>query len=75
MSLSVVTSLRACMNGKKIPRNRKADFLVQDKTIKRATVDLEEREITLRQFLERTSKNTFNPDRLDLFQDEDKGNL
>jgi hypothetical protein len=48
MSLSAVNSLRAYMNGKKITRNRKADFLVQDKTIKRATADLEEREITLR---------------------------
>jgi hypothetical protein len=36
--------------------------------------DLEAREITLRQFMESTSKNTLNPVRMDLFQDEDKEN-
>jgi hypothetical protein len=61
-------ALNALKNNKKISKDRKLQYLLQDIAIKKATISLDEEEISVREFLEKTCKHTFNPARTSLYE-------
>jgi hypothetical protein len=67
-SLTGWTALNALKNNKKISKDRKLQYLLQDIAIKKATISLDEEEISVREFLEKTCKHTFNPARTSLYE-------